>query len=118
MMRFTHQSPPFGGWSRRRDPSTLLHGVVGRAVAAFRRMPHLRGVGAPGPAERAAAPHQASAGNTNTNTNTSHRQSRHRRSALSLLCSRRHGRDRMLNYVILPAIAILTVIGIFVLLRS
>jgi hypothetical protein len=115
MMKSTHQSPPFGGWSRRRrGPASLLPGVVGRAVAAFHRMPHLRGAGTPDPAGRAAVSRPAPAGKIDPG----HRQPHRRRSALSLLRSRRHGRDRMLNYVILPAIAILTVIGIFVLLRS
>jgi hypothetical protein len=45
------------------------------------------------------------------------RESRRRRSPLELLRSRRHGKDRILRYIILPAIAILTAVGVIVLLR-
>lgn len=115
MMKSSQQNPPFGGWSRRRrDPASLLHGVVGRAVAAFHRMPHLRGAGTPDPAGRTAVSRPAPAGKIDPGPRQSHR----RRSALSLLRSRRHGKDRMLRYIILPAIAILTAVGIFVLLKS
>ncbi|MCX6968640.1 MAG: hypothetical protein NTV93_00600 [Verrucomicrobia bacterium] len=114
-MSSSHQSPPFGGWSRRRrDPAALLHGVVSRAVAAFHRMPHMHGAAAAYDAERIAVSRPAPAKTIDPGT----RQRQRRRSALSMLRSRRHGKDRILRYIILPAIAILTAVGIFVLLRS
>jgi len=46
------------------------------------------------------------------------RPKKHHRSMLSLLRSRRHGKDRILRYIILPAIVILTAVGIFLLMRN
>ncbi len=74
----------------------------------------MHGAETPGPAGRAAAFHPAPAGKIDPSSRQSHR----RRSALSLLRSRRHGKDRILRYIILPAIAVLTAVGIFMLLKS
>lgn len=113
-MSSSHQSPPFGGWSRRRrDPTALLCGPA-RAAAAFHRMPHMHGAAAADDAKRLAVSRPAPAKTIDPGP----RQRQRRRSALSMLRSRRHGKDRILRYIILPAIAILTAVGIFVLLRS
>jgi len=114
-MKTAHPTPPFGGWNRRRqDSSAALHGMVGRAVAAFHRIPHIRGSGTPAPGE-----HDADSGpDPGKRIEPGIRSSHHRRSPLSLLRSRRHGKDRILRYIILPAIAILTAVGIFMLLRN
>jgi len=115
MMKTAHPSPPFGGWSRRqRDPAALLHGMVGRAVGAFHRIPHMRG-----PATHASGEYLSVSGqDPGVKIEPGIRQSRHHRSPLALLRSRRHGKDRILRYIILPAIVILTAVGIFILLRN
>ena len=114
-MKTTHPTPPFGGWSRRQqDPAALLQGMVGRAVGAFHRIPHSRSPGMPATGEQLLVSGPESAEKIDSGI----RQSRHHRSPLALLRSRRHGRDRILRYIILPAIVILTAIGIFILLRT
>lgn len=115
MMKTAHPTPPFGGWNRRqREPAALLHGMVGRAVGAFHRMPHVRGPGMPATGEYLSV----SGPDTGGKIEPGIRSTRHRRSPLALLRSRRHGKDRILRYIILPAIAILTAVGIIILLRN
>ena len=108
-MPHPHISPPFGGWSRRQR-----RGVLGRAVAAFHRMPRISRPETPAPTEYIAVPGPVPAEKIERGP----RESRRRRSPLELLRSRRHGKDRILRYIILPAIAILTAVGIFLLLKS
>jgi len=103
-------TPPFGGWSRRQQSApTFMSGMVGRAAAPFYRMPHHH-------ASRMSLPEMPPAFRA-SKTGFALPQQR-RRSPLSLLRSRRHGKDRVLRYIILPAIVILTAAGVFVLLRS
>jgi len=108
-MPHPHISPPFGGWSRRQR-----RGVLGRAVAAFHRIPHISRPGTPVPTEYIAVSGPVPTGKIESGP----RELRHRRSPLVLLRSRRHGKDRILRYIILPAIAILTAVGVFLLLKN
>ena len=103
-------TPPFGGWSRRQQkPSAFLHRLAGRAATSFNRMPHYHA--------SSLSPPETSPAFRVSNTGSDRTQNRHR-SPLSFLRSRRHGKDRILRYIILPAIVILTAVGIFLLLRN
>jgi hypothetical protein len=100
---------PFGGWSHRQQkPPALLHTLAGRAATSFNRMRHFYASSLPPPET---SPYRVRDVGFD-------RPPKHRRSVLSLLRSRRHGRDRILRYIILPLIIIVTTVGIFLLLRN
>ncbi len=112
VMKFT---VPFGGWHRRqKHPAPFLQELAKRPSSSFHRISHIRSTDGPGPNPSG----ESTPPNPGSKAHHLLQEPRHRRSALSLLSSRRYGRDRFLRYVILPVIALATAVAIFFLLKN